>query len=663
MLNHLVDVSIRVLALAAVAGLILAISGRRRTAALQHAIWAAVVCGMLTLYVAGGALPKLALQVIPAADFNPTLEAPAEITLAPQPSMLAPPHGSPSIPPARTFHWTEAALLAYFAVALLLLARLLTGLTLIRRLMTQSTPCDSFFESDLVAVPVTVGWLRPRIILPADWRNWPTHKFNAVLAHEGAHVRRRDGLVTLLAGINRCLFWFHPLAWFLERKLALLAEEACDEACIAELGDADAYARLLVEMASLMDGSQKRLNYHALTMASPTHLRRRIDSLLADGRTFSGGLSRAAIAVIAVCVIPLVLIAGGVNISKQPPALHLDLPRWSTPQPAAGALTAQKPVLIAQAAVPEPPQTASAPAPKFDTATIKRCEEGDGAGRGGRGGEGGRGFVVEPGSFFVHCMSLQGMIDFAVHEDNALPPRLINDGPLPEFPGRIRGGPAWANSELFTIDARTADAAANVPRDRDNPRWTAAMHLMGGPMLLSLLQDRFQLKLDKRVEQIPMYALSLAPGGLKLKSVTDDDCVQIGRGVFPYPGGFKYGRDPKPPCNWIGWGINGPNRTFEGGAVTMSRFTDIGDLFLDRHVLDQTGVSGRFNIHLEYLPDEHATPKVPLLAGDQVDPNSSIPKAPTIFRAIEEQLGLRLEATQGPRGYVMIDSAERPSLN
>jgi beta-lactamase regulating signal transducer with metallopeptidase domain len=114
---------------------------------------------------------------------------------------------------------------------------------------------------------------------------------DAVLAHEGAHLRRRDPPVGAIARVNRCLFWFHPLAWMLERRLALLAEQACDEFCVAALGDREGYERLLVEFAQVVDRSHGRLRYHARTMAGASHIRRRIDSLLEEGRTFSRGLS------------------------------------------------------------------------------------------------------------------------------------------------------------------------------------------------------------------------------------------------------------------------------------------------------------------------------------------------------------------------------------
>ena len=77
----------------------------------------------------------------------------------------------------------------------------------------------------------------------------------------------------------------------MQRKLAFLAEQACDESCVAEL-DRERYAHLLLEMASVVDRSQGRLRYHALTMAAGSHLQQRIDALLQDRRRFSRGLSR-----------------------------------------------------------------------------------------------------------------------------------------------------------------------------------------------------------------------------------------------------------------------------------------------------------------------------------------------------------------------------------
>ena len=73
----------------------------------------------------------------------------------------------------------------------------------------------------------------------------------------------------------------------MERRLALLAELACDESCVATLGDPESYARLLVEMASVVDGTRGRLRSHALTMAAGSHVRQRVESILGEGWAFS----------------------------------------------------------------------------------------------------------------------------------------------------------------------------------------------------------------------------------------------------------------------------------------------------------------------------------------------------------------------------------------
>jgi beta-lactamase regulating signal transducer with metallopeptidase domain len=103
-------------------------------------------------------------------------------------------------------------------------------------------------ESRAISVPVTVGVIRSTILLPSGWSGWSHEKLHAVLAHEIAHVRRHDPLVAFIAHLNRCLFWFHPLSWFLERTLAAAAEQAADEEAMAVLGDRRAYAEILLEM-------------------------------------------------------------------------------------------------------------------------------------------------------------------------------------------------------------------------------------------------------------------------------------------------------------------------------------------------------------------------------------------------------------------------------
>src|SRR5579862_382626 len=247
MLAHLVDVSIRSLALVLIAAAALWILRTSRTAALQHAIWTTVVCGMLGLFFLGSLLPRLPLRIladaaVPIQATQPAHIVPPSLVYENLPSVAALPQRALPL----SINWSRMALYAYAAIASAFLVRFAFGMVLAGRLIAKSTPIEDFRESDSISVPVTVGWLRPKILLPLEWREWDRAKLDAVLCHESAHSRRRDGLTAALTGVNRCLFWFHPAAWWLERRLWLLAELACDEACVAVIGDQESYAQLLL---------------------------------------------------------------------------------------------------------------------------------------------------------------------------------------------------------------------------------------------------------------------------------------------------------------------------------------------------------------------------------------------------------------------------------
>ncbi len=296
MLTHLIEISIRatVLYLAA-AGVQFLLPGRR-SASLVHAIWSMVVCGMLALFLVGQNLPKVSLQIVPASREATPSSAAGPVGLPQPPAIpLAVGEPAPLKPEPAPVNWTRILTWGWAAIALAFVAQLLTGLLLVRRLVARSVPCPvapRAWESDAVSVPMTVGLFSPRILLPPTYLEWDRETLEAVLTHEAAHIRRRDGLLSVIAALNRCIFWFHPLAWVLERKLAFLAEQACDESSVAALGDRDSYARLLIEMALVVDSTHGRLRRHALTMAARSHVGRRVEALLRESRNFSRGLTR-----------------------------------------------------------------------------------------------------------------------------------------------------------------------------------------------------------------------------------------------------------------------------------------------------------------------------------------------------------------------------------
>src|SRR5204863_10057298 len=137
-------------------------------------------------------------------------------------------------------------------------------------------------ESEWISVPMTVGQMAPVILLPPGWREWDEAKLRAVLAHEEAHVRRADWSIGVLARINCCVFWFHPLAWWLKRELALLAEYACDDSVLAQMGDRRQYAQALLEIACAMRSAQGRFVGEAVSMAKGPNVEKRMQQILDD---------------------------------------------------------------------------------------------------------------------------------------------------------------------------------------------------------------------------------------------------------------------------------------------------------------------------------------------------------------------------------------------
>jgi len=160
-----------------------------------------------------------------------------------------------------------------------------------------------------------------------------------VLVHERTHVARADWAIAVLAGINRCVFWFHPLAWWLERQLSLLAELACDDASLAGVASRAAYAEVLVEMAEAVRRGGGRVNWEAMAMARHSEVRVRVERILDESRQILPALTRARWIALLGCALPLVYLAAAARPAR----------------------------VRAQAAAPAP-QTASAPAQESSSA-------------------------------------------------------------------------------------------------------------------------------------------------------------------------------------------------------------------------------------------------------------------------------------------------------
>jgi uncharacterized protein (TIGR03435 family) len=159
------------------------------------------------------------------------------------------------------------------------------------------------------------------------------------------------------------------------------------------------------------------------------------------------------------------------------------------------------------------------------------------------------------------------------------------------------------------------------------------------------------LKIHSETKETAVYALTTTKGGSKLPPFKEGSCTPADT-VQP-PG--TRAQDEKPRCGFGGVRIKPPMLILEARRISLDEFTKNVLSILDRPTINQTRIAGLFDFHLEFAPDE-TTPALPRLAPSD---NSG----PSIFTAIQEQLGLKLAPAKGPGTFLVIDHVERPSEN
>jgi TonB family protein len=296
-MEFLLAVSFRSLALATAVWSLLALA-RVKSPAVRHAAWAVVTGGMLAIALAASILPTMPVRVL-----RPISPAPAVLVAPVVPASLPAKLPAAPVHQSRSFPW----ILVYAAGVLVYSGRLVYGYALTRRLLSDATRVmyldDVIYESSQISVPITIG---DKIILPGEWHTWHPEKLEAVLVHERTHVRRADWAIAAMAAVNRCVFWFHPLAWWLEARLRTLAEEACDDASLAQVSR-ESYAQALIDMAAAVRGTKQRVAWEAMAMAKGAEVRMRIERILDDTRPVCRPVTRTAWTAMAIAAIPAII--------------------------------------------------------------------------------------------------------------------------------------------------------------------------------------------------------------------------------------------------------------------------------------------------------------------------------------------------------------------
>ena len=217
---------------------------------------------------------------------------------------------------------------------------------------------------------------------------------------------------------------------------------------------------------------------------------------------------------------------------------------------------------------------------------------------------------------------------------------------------QLIGAPDWTETARYDVVAKAEGDIQGSPP--------------GGPpgplnfMLQDLLEDRFKLRAHRETREMPVYALMLARSDGKLGEglrVSTVDCAAIrGRGVRGFgPGAPPPGLPPpgeRPQC---GMRI-APNQVLAGG-IPLAPLTQMLSQFTQRIVIDRTGLTGTFDIDLTFTPER--LPQGPPPPG--APPITIDPNGPSLFTALQEQLGLKLESERAPVEVLVIDHVERPT--
>jgi len=292
-----------------------------------------------------------------------------------------------------------------------------------------------------------------------------------------------------------------------------------------------------------------------------------------------------------------------------------------------------------------PPSTA-APLPSFEVASIKLNHSG--------------GFSmhkVTASGFRMINLNTRFLIEYAYGHRSIPPYDTLR-------PSQVMGGPSWINTERYDVDAKVEDTLGekfhkDLPdkngSDSPGQEVTDQIRLM----VQSLLAERFNLKVHREMREAPVLALVVAEGGPKFLNTTFPERDAAMRDPSQPPPRLP----PCPPGMWC--------------AIRRASMSELAPMLWDlgehqwlpdigRPVIDQTGIKGDYDIQLQWAPQQ-GPGTMPMEPNDGNPGGGAAappePSGPSIFTALKEQLGLKLESTKGPVEYVVVDHVERPTEN
>lgn len=342
-LFQLAEMSVRSVVLLAMAGVVAWIL-RRRAAAVRSALWHAVACAILLLPVLSVVLPRwelgtssalgessaaiatrLSEWAVPADGLQASRTSPRVRTRPPVTVSDESPPSRPVAPNGTRPSWTvtvSVLFILWAAGVAFVAAQMLRSLSRLMRLERRAVPItDTILTSHVAglipatvlprgthilegpshAIPMTWGIVRPRVMLPVGWKQWPSSATAAVLAHELAHVRRHDVLRQLPWDLARALFWFNPLIALGARASHLACEQACDDEVVRRGLAPTTYADALLTLVRALR-EVGGVGAPALAGSGERELARRIGALV-DSRRDRRASRAAVVATVAIVAV------------------------------------------------------------------------------------------------------------------------------------------------------------------------------------------------------------------------------------------------------------------------------------------------------------------------------------------------------------------------
>ena len=445
----------------------------------------------------------------------------------------------------------------------------------VREAMDSASPMRMFDDIPVYSSPALLerglepgvfGLWDPVVLVPDGiTERLSPEQFDAVLAHECCHARRRDNLAAAIHMIVEALFWFHPLVWWLGNRMMQERERACDEEVVRRTGDPEVYAEGILNVCKFYIESP----LVCVAGITGSNLKRRIADIMTH--RIARDLNWARRAVLAVAGTAAVLAPIGFGLLRTP-------------------------LTHAQTISPFDGKMRTSATKQFEVATVKENRS---------GGDGWRLGPPQHGGVSIENLQLHRIIASSFQIQDSL-----------VF------GPDWLNSTRYDIVGKGPDPGVTNPEV-----WE---------MMRSLLAERFRLKYHVESRPLPIYALTVAKGGPKLKRPEDGPCgAKIRAGESCASIG---------PISPFATGIT--NTTIGALVSALARSVQ------DRPIIDKTGLTGKYDALVRWMPDN-------MKREDFVDVPP--PDDVSLFTALEQQLGLKLEAQKSPVDVLVIDSIEKPT--